>query len=78
MAKSRVYIADLCLQLVTKLSHPSEILALRVCLYASGGGQAITNGFSHLLGSPKTLIKLNEKDSTVKMHYSSSSLHGKL
>ena len=26
MAKSRVYIADLCLQLVAKLSHPSEIL----------------------------------------------------
>ena len=28
MPKSRVYIADLCLQLVTKLSHHSEILAL--------------------------------------------------
>ena len=27
MAKSRVYIADLCLHQVAKLSHPSEILA---------------------------------------------------
>ena len=30
MAKSGIYIADLCLQLVAKLSHPSEILALLV------------------------------------------------
>ena len=40
-----------------------------------GGGRAIPNSFGHLLGSPKTLIKLNEIDSIIKMHFSPSCLH---
>ena len=29
LSKSRIYIAELCLQLVAKLSHPNEILAVK-------------------------------------------------
>ena len=40
--------------------------------------KAIPNSFSHLLHSPKTLIKLNDIDSVIKMHCSPSCLHNQI
>ena len=37
-----------------------------MCVGGGGGGYAIPNSFGHLLGSPKTLIKLNDLDSIIK------------
>ena len=52
--------------------------------WARGGGGAgrarlaIPNSFSHLLHSPKTLIKLNDIDSVIKMQCSPSCLHNQI
>ena len=47
-----------------------------MCVGGGGGiGYAIPNSFSHLLRSPKTLIKLNDIDSVIKTHSSPSCLH---
>ena len=40
--------------------------------------KAIPNSFSHLLHSPKTLIKLNDIDSVIKMHCPPSCLHNQI
>ena len=40
--------------------------------------KARPNSFSHLLHSPKTLIKLNDIDSIIKMHCSPSCLHNQI
>ena len=38
----------------------------------------IRNSFGHLLGSPKSLHKLNDTDSIIKMHCLSSCLHNQI
>ena len=46
--------------------HKTGTVTLIECVWRDVGGQAIPNGFSHLLGSSKTLIRLNDKDNTIK------------